>query len=74
MKTANLIYAILWAVLAVLMLGCAIFQLVNAQYTFVLIAAVAFGADSYNAWYNFGQWLDYRKMLKSTNLKVVNEF
>ena len=64
MKTRNLIFAILWAVLAILMLVCAVAQFYAAEYVFAVIAAVAFGCDSYSAWNQLGTWLEYRKTLK----------
>ena len=65
MKTRNLIFAILWAVLAILMIVCAVAQFYAAEYTFALIAAIAFGCDSFSAWNHFGIWLESRKTLKS---------
>ena len=54
MKTRNLIFAILWVVFAVFMVVCAVIQWTRAEYWAVLIAAMAFGADSYNAWNQLG--------------------
>ena len=63
MKTRNLIFAILWAVLAILMLVCAVAQFYAAEYVFAVIAAMAFGCDSYSAWVHLGHWLEARKNL-----------
>lgn len=65
MKTRNLIFAILWALLAILMIVCAVAQFYAAEYLFVVIAAIAFGCDSYSAWVHFGIWLEARKALKN---------
>jgi hypothetical protein len=65
MKTRNLIFAILWALLAILMAVCAVVQWTRAEYWFVVIAAMAFGADSYNAWTQLGYWLEAREALKN---------
>ena len=65
MKTRNLIFAILWAVLAIAMVVCAVIQWTRAEYWAVVIAAMAFGADSYIAWNQLGHWLEARKALKS---------
>ena len=64
MKTRNLIFAILWALLAILMLVCAVAQFYAAEYVFAVIAAMAFGCDSYSAWVHLGHWLEARKALK----------
>lgn len=72
MKTRNLIFAILWAVLAVAMVVCAVAQLYMAEYLFALVAAMAFSCDSLNAWVYFGRWLDARETLKNTE-KVKGE-
>lgn len=66
MKTRNLIYAILWAVLAIAMIVCAVAQFYAAEYLFAVIAAIAFGCDSYSAWVHLGHWLEARKALKNT--------
>ena len=63
MKTRNLIFAILWAVLAILMLVCAVAQFYAAEYVFAVIAAMAFGCDAYSAWIQLGIWLEARKNL-----------
>lgn len=65
MKTRNLIFAILWAVLAILILVCVVTQFYAAEYVFAVIAAVAFGCDSYGAWIHLGHWFEARKVLKS---------
>ena len=65
MKTRNLIFAILWALLAIAMIVCAVAQFYAAEYMFAVIAAMAFGCDAYNAWVHLGHWLEYRKTLKS---------
>lgn len=65
MKTRNLIFAILWAALAIAMVVCAVAQLYAAEYLFAMIAAMAFGCDAYSAWVHFGHWLEYHKTLKS---------
>lgn len=64
MKTRNLIFAILWALLAILMIVCAVAQFYAAEYLFAVIAAMAFGCDSYSAWVHFGIWLEAHKALK----------
>ena len=74
MKTRNLIFAILWAVLAIAMVVCAVIQWTRAEYWFVVIAAMAFGADSYNAWNHFGIWLEARKVLKRTKEEIFADF
>ena len=65
MKTRNLIFAILWAVLAIAMIVCAVAQLYAAEYLFAMIAAIAFGCDAYSAWVHLGHWLEARKTLKN---------
>lgn len=65
MKTRNLIFAILWAVLAIAMIVCAVVQFYAAEYLFAMIAAMAFGCDAYSAWIHFGHWLEARKALKN---------
>ena len=65
MKTRNLIFAILWALLAILMIVCAVAQFYAAEYLFAMIAAMAFGCDSYSAWVHLGHWLEARKALKN---------
>lgn len=65
MKTRNLIFAILWALLAIAMIVCAVAQFYAAEYMFAVIAAMAFGCDAYSAWVHLGHWLEYRKTLKS---------
>ena len=74
MKTRNLIFAILWAVLAIAMVVCAVIQWTRAEYWAVLIAAMAFGADSYNAWNQLGYWLEARKALKRTKEEIFAEY
>ena len=64
MKTRNLIFAILWAVLAIAMIVCAVAQLYAAEYLFAMIAAMAFSCDAYSAWNQLSIWLEYRKTLK----------
>lgn len=61
MKTRNLIFAILWAVLAIIMVVCAVFQFYAGQMVATLIAAMAFGCDSFNAWNHLGIWLEAHK-------------
>lgn len=65
MKTRNLIFAILWAVLAIAMIVCAVAQLYAAEYLFAMIAAMAFSCDAYSAWIHFGHWFEARKALKN---------
>ena len=65
MKTRNLIFAILWALLAIAMIVCAVAQFCAAEYMFAMIAAMAFGCDAYSAWVHLGHWLEARKALKS---------
>lgn len=65
MKTRNLIFAILWALLAIAMIVCAVAQFYAAEYMFAVIAAMAFGCDAYSAWVHLGHWLEVRKALKS---------
>lgn len=66
MKTRNLIFAILWALLAIAMIVCAVAQLYAAEYLFAVIAAMAFGCNSYSAWVQLGYWLEARKNLPYT--------
>lgn len=61
MKTRNLIFAILWAVLAIAMVVCAVAQFYAGEMLAVTIAAMAFGCDAYSAWNNLGIWLEARK-------------
>lgn len=65
MKTRNLIFAILWALLAIAMIVCAVAQFYAAEYMFAVIAAMAFGCDAYSAWVHLGHWLEARKALKN---------
>ena len=58
MKTRNLIFAILWTVLAIAMLVCAVAQFYAAEYLFAMIAAIAFCCDAYSAWVHFGVLLE----------------
>ena len=74
MKTRNLIFAILWAVLAIAMVVCAVIQWTRAEYWAVLIAAMAFSGDSYNAWNHLGYWLDARKALKRTKEEIFADY
>lgn len=74
MKTRNLIFAILWAILALAMIVCGIVQWFEAQYMAVAIAAVAFGCDAYNAWYHLGLWLESRKILKRTKAEIFADY
>ena len=74
MKTRNLIFAILWAVLAIAMVVCAVAQFYAAEYLFAAISAMAFGADSYNAWTQLGYWLEARKALKRTKEEIFADF
>lgn len=74
MKTRNLIFAILWVLLAIMMAVCAIVQWTRAEYWAVLIAAMAFSCDSYNAWNHLGYWLDARKALKRTKEEILVDY
>ena len=74
MKTRNLIFAILWALLAILMAVCAVAQWAHAEYWAVVIAAMAFGCDSYNAWTQLGYWLEARKALKRTKEEIFADY
>ena len=65
MKTRNLIFAILWALLAIAMIVCAVAQFYAAEYMFAVIAAMASGCDAHSAWVHLGHWLEARKALKS---------
>lgn len=69
MKTRNLIFGILWAIMALLMLVCMIVQWTRLEYWAVVIAAVAFGADSYNAWHHFGIWFETFENRRRTTLE-----
>ena len=64
MKQRNLIFAILWAILAIAMLMCGIAQWYAGEYFFTVVAAMAFGCDAYSAWTQLGHWLEYRKQKK----------
>lgn len=74
MKTRNLIFAILWAVLAIAMVVCAVAQFYAGEMLAVTIAAMAFGCDAYTAWNQLGIWLEARKALKKSKEAIFADY
>ena len=65
MKTRNLIFAILWVLAAIAMIIVSVASFGMTEYWLTVFAAMVCCVDSYNAWTQFGYWLEARKALKS---------